>query len=280
MSRRIGFVDHRLDNYHADVYLKLLRTDLSDLGFTVAGATALETEPSQAWAADNDVPWFDDVATLDEQVDHYVVLAPSNPGSHLDLCRQVFPCGKSTYVDKTFAPDLSTAEAIFALADEHGVALQTTSALRYTEVQRYVAEAGRQHVSHMVAWGGGSSFGEYAIHPVELVISCLGPDVARIQRWGDEPRSRLLLEWNDGATAVVHVHTDSSTTPYAASVTTAAETRYVSIDSRPIFASTARAFLTLFDRGEANVPRAESLAVRRILDAAARSEARSTFLDI
>ena len=61
MSRRIGFVDHRLDNYHADVYLKLLRTDLSDLGFTVAGATALETEPSQTWAADNDVPWFDDV---------------------------------------------------------------------------------------------------------------------------------------------------------------------------------------------------------------------------
>ena len=210
MSRRIGFVDHRLDNYHADVYLKLLRTDLSDLGFTVAGATALETEPSQAWAADNDVPWFDDVATLDEQVDHYVVLAPSNPGSHLDLCRQVFPCGKSTYVDKTFAPDLSTAEAIFALADEHGVALQTTSALRYTEVQRYVAEAGRQHVSHMVAWGGGSSFGEYAIHPVELVVSCLGPDVARIQRWGDEPRSRLLLEWSDGATAVVHVRTDGS----------------------------------------------------------------------
>ncbi|MFP6643406.1 MAG: Gfo/Idh/MocA family oxidoreductase [Candidatus Latescibacterota bacterium] len=162
MSRRIGFVDHRLDNYHADVYLKLLRTDLSDLGFTVAGATALETEPSQTWAADNDVPWFDDVATLDEQVDHYVVLAPSNPGSHLDLCRQVFPCGKSTYVDKTFAPDLSTAEAIFALADEHGVALQTTSVLRYTEMQRYVAEAGRQHVSHMVAWGGGSSFGQYA----------------------------------------------------------------------------------------------------------------------
>ena len=117
MSRRIGFVDHRLDNYHADVYLMLLRTDLSDLGFTVASATALETEPSQAWAADNDVPWFDDVATLDEPVDHYVVLAPSNPGSHLDLCRQVFPCGKSTYVDKTFAPDLSTAEAIFALAD-------------------------------------------------------------------------------------------------------------------------------------------------------------------
>ncbi len=280
MSRRIGFVDQRLDNYHADVYLKLLRTDLADLGFTVAGATALETEPSQAWARHNDVPWFDDVAALDQHVDHYIVLAPSNPETHLELCRRVFPCGKATYVDKTFAPDLSTAEEIFALADEHGVAVQTTSALRYTEVQQYVADIGCQHVRHMVAWGGGSSFAEYAIHPVELVVSCLGPDVARIQRWGDEPRSRLLLEWSDGATAVVHVHTDGSTTPYAASVTTAAETRYVPIDSRPIFASTARAFLTLFDRGKANVPRAETLAVRRILDAAVRPEARTAFIDI
>lgn len=280
MSGRIGFVDHRLDNYHADVYLKLLRTDLADLGFTVAGATALETEPSQAWARHHDVPWFDDVAALDGHVDHYVVLAPSNPETHLELCRRVFPCGKPTYVDKTFAPDLSTAEAIFALADEHGVAVQTTSALRYTEVQRYVVDVGRPHVRHMVAWGGGSSFGEYAIHPVELVVSCLGPDVTRMLRWGDEPHSRLLLEWTHGATAVVHVHTDGGTTPYAASVTTPAETRYVVVDSGPIFSRTARAFLTLFDRGQANVPRAETLAVRRILDAAVRPEARTAFIDI
>jgi predicted dehydrogenase len=275
---RLGFVDDRLDNFHADVYLKLLRGDLAGLGYEVAGCTALQPDPSRTWAEVNGVPWFDDVASLDAVVDAYVVLAPSTPETHLPLCTQVLPCGKPTYVDKTFAPDLATAEAIFDLADEHGVAMQTTSALRYTQVQAYVRDVGAAGVRHIVAWGGGSSFVEYAIHPVELVVSCLGPAVSRLQRWGGEPRSRLLLEWDHGATGIVHVHTDGGV-PSAAAVTTTAETRYIEVDSATIFRDTARAFVELFASGRPNVPRAESLAVRRILDGAGKPEARDGFIE-
>lgn len=278
---RIGFVDYRLDNFHADVYLRLLREELADLGFTVSGCTALEVEPSRAWALDNNVPWFDNVADLDDHVDYFVVLAPSNPEVHLPLCESVFACGKSTYVDKTFAPDLPTAQSIFALADAHGVTVQTTSALRYTAVQKCVIDAGgSDKVLHMVVWGGGSSFEEYAIHPVELVISCMGPDVQRVQRWSPEPHSKLLLEWSDGGTALLHVHTDGGTTPYAASVTTATETRFVSVDTSGIFRDTARAFLTAFDRAQVNVPRTQTLAVRAVLDAARQPGAQQDFIDI
>ncbi|MFT5090776.1 MAG: hypothetical protein ACI8PG_005157, partial [Planctomycetota bacterium] len=49
MSQRIGFVDFNLENFHADVYLKLLRGELATRGFDVAGATALEEEPSKVW---------------------------------------------------------------------------------------------------------------------------------------------------------------------------------------------------------------------------------------
>ena len=281
MSGRIGFVDYRLDNFHADVYLKLLRTDLADTGFTVAGCTAQEAEPSRAWARDNDVAWFDSVANLNDHVDHFVVLAPSNPETHLDLCGTVFPCGKSTYVDKTFAPDLSTALQIFDLADTHGVAMQTTSALRYTEVQEAVVDEGAANLRHLVAWGGGSSFEEYAIHPVEMAVSCLGPDVTRLLRWQDGPdRCRLLLEFSGGRSAVVHVHTDGSTTPYAAALTSTRQTRYVAVDTSRIFRRTAQAFVHLFDTGTPNVARAESLAVRRILDVAALPEAAGAFVDL
>ena len=51
MSQRIGFVDFDIDNFHADVYLKLLRSDLQSRGFTVAGATAIQADSSQAWCA-------------------------------------------------------------------------------------------------------------------------------------------------------------------------------------------------------------------------------------
>ena len=283
MSGRLGFVDKRLDanNFHANVYLRLLRNDLIELGFTVAGCTALEAEPGRDWARDNDVPWFDTVAAMDEHVDFYVVLAPSNPEIHLELCQQVLPFGKATYVDKTFAPDPVTAQAIFALADKYGVAIQTSSALRYTDVQKSVIDAGgSDRVLHMVAWGGGSSFDEYAIHPVELVVSSMGDGVQRLRRWSPAPRSRLLLEWSDGRTALIHVHTDGGTTPYAASVTTATETRFVAVDTSTIFRDTARAFLLCFARKQANVPRSQTLTVHRILDAARRDEALRDFVDI
>src|SRR5450759_2028305 len=103
-----------------------------------------------------------------------MVLAPSSPELHQDLCMQVLPFGKVTYVDKTFAPDLATARQIFALADQHHTVMQTTSALRYTNVQAYVQKIGADSVKHMVTWGGGRSYAEYAIHPVELMVSCMG----------------------------------------------------------------------------------------------------------
>ena len=68
--------------------------------------------------------------------------------------------------------------------------------------------------------------------------------------------------------------------PNAASLTTAAATQFVPVDSSTIFWGTARAFLRAFETGEANVPRAETLAVRRVLDAAQTDAARDGFIEV
>ncbi|MCC7262033.1 MAG: Gfo/Idh/MocA family oxidoreductase [Candidatus Latescibacteria bacterium] len=279
MGKRIGFVDLNLENFHADVYLKLLRRELQERGFVVAGCTGLKEAESRAWAAKNEVPYFATVAELDGHVDFYAVLAPSNPEVHEQLCGQVFPCGKATYVDKTFTPDLAAAERLFALADRHGVAMQTSSALRYTNVQRRLAELGGAHLRHMVAWGGGSSFGEYAIHPVELVVSCMGPEVERLMRRGTGDQSQLLLDFWGGRTAVVNVYTKGNT-PFAATLSTGAATEYVAVDSSAIFRDTAAAMLDLFASGKAAIDRHETLAIRRILDAAAEPAALERFVQL
>ena len=279
MTKRIGFVDLNLENFHANVYLKLLREDLRERGFEVAGGTGIEAAESRTWAAENGVPYFDTVEELDEQVDFYAVLAPSNPEVHEELCRQVFPCDKVTYVDKTFAPDLATAERIFALADECGVPMQTSSALRYTNVQQRVAELGAGTVRHMVTWGGGSSFGEYAIHPLELAVSCMGAEAQRLMRRGTGDQSQLLLDFSGERTAVVNVYTNA-TTPFAAAVTTAKKTEYIAVDSSRIFLDTAAAMLDLFEQGEAAIDRGESLMIRRILDAAGQDAALEGFVEL
>src|SRR5688500_14447267 len=77
--KRIGFVDDDLDNFHARVYLEAIRGPLKDRGFVVAGATALQHEKSRAWAAKNNLEYFDSAAALDKAVDVYAILAPSTP---------------------------------------------------------------------------------------------------------------------------------------------------------------------------------------------------------
>ncbi|MFW6060961.1 MAG: Gfo/Idh/MocA family protein [Phycisphaeraceae bacterium] len=274
---RIGYVDDDLNNFHADVYLKLLRETLSDRGFEIAGCTALQDEAGRAWAQRQGVPYFENVAALDEAVDCYMVLAPGTPETHLPLCEQVLPRGKPTFVDKTFAPDTATAQRLFELADEHGAPMQSSSALRYTAVQAHARQAGA--VRHMVTWGGGRSFDEYAIHPVEMAVSCLGPEVRTLMRRGRAGEDQLLLEFDGDRTAVVNVFT-SLPTPFAAAVTSEAGTAWVPVDTDTLFRDALAAILDFFERGAPAVDRAETLAIRRILDAAAKPEARAGFVAV
>lgn len=291
MAKRIGFVDYKLDNFHANVFLKSYRTQLKDRGATVAGCMALDEDAGRAWAKKNDLPYFDDPAQLNGAVDCYMILSPSNPEKHLELCQRVFQFGKPTYVDKTFAPDLATAQTIFDLADKHNVAVQTTSALRYTNVQEH---ARGRSVRHITAWGGGSSFEEYAIHPVEIAISVMGPHATSLMRRGDAKYSQLLLNFDSGGdgaannsaggdnghrSATINVFATEGT-PFASALTDEKGTKLIEVETSKLFVDTAAAILDFFEAGKPNIDRAESLAVRRILDAAATPEAMTQFVPL
>lgn len=262
-EKRIGIVDDNLDNYHARVYLEALRGPLKDRGYVVAGATALQPEKSREWAEKNGIEYFDTPAALAKAVDVFAVLAPSTPKTHEALCDAVLPFGKTTFVDKTFAPDAATAERIFKKADQYKVALQTSSALRYTAVQKAVKP---EEVRHVVVWAPGGSYDEYAVHPVEMAVSCLGPEAQAVMRRGTDAESQLLINFSGGRTAVVNVYIKRKT-PYAASLTTAKETRYIEVDTKPLWVDAATALLDFFAAGKEQVDRRETMAILRILDA-------------
>jgi predicted dehydrogenase len=278
-GKRIGFVDDDLDNFHSRVYLKILREELKARGFTVAGATALQAEKSRTWAKENGLAYFEDVEALGKAVDFFAVLAPSTPATHLGLCERVLPLGKTTFVDKTFAPDRATAEKIFALADRHQVAIQTSSALRYTNVQKHVEKVGRDAVRHVVTWGAGGSFDEYVVHPLELAVSCLGHEVESLMRRGSEPESQLLLGFSGGRTAVVNVYTRTST-PFAAAVTTARGTDILTVDTQKLFVDAAGGMLDFFEAQKPLVDRRETLAILKVIDAAREPAAGQGFVKV
>jgi hypothetical protein len=273
-GRRIGFVDLNLDNYHANVFLQALRGPLASRGFTVAGATGTKTAESRAWADKNRVLFFETDADLNAAVDFFMILAPSNPEVHLELCQRILPFRKPTYVDKTFAPSLDIARQIFAHADKHGTAIQTSSALRYTNVQD---EARSAKVEHIITWGGGGSFDEYAIHPLELLISVMGHEATGLMRRGTSERAQLLVEFSGGRTGVVNVFPKTNT-PFAASFTTAKATRYIEVDASKIFVNSQAAILDFFATGQPNIDRRETLTLMRLLDAARNPRALKGFV--
>jgi hypothetical protein len=279
MAKRIGFVDFDLNNFHADIYLQHVRNELQERGFEVAACHAIKEPQGREWAQKNDVPYFADAARMNQHVDCFAVLAPSDPQTHLELCEKIFPFGKPTYVDKTFAPDLATAERIFALADQHHAPVQTTSALRYTQVQIEVELVGRDSLEHMVAWGGGRSFAEYAIHPVEMIVSCMGPQATRLLRRGTGDRVQLLIDFSRGRTAVANIYANTQT-PFAASITTDVKTQWIQPDLSRLFVDMAAAMLDFFQTAQPSIDRQESLMIRRILDAAERPDALEGFVKV
>lgn len=277
-AKRIGFVDDDLDNFHANTYLSALRGSLAGRGWEVAGVTALQAEKGAAWAAEKGVAYFETVADLAAAVDVMAILAPSTPETHEALAAQVLPHGMTTFIDKTFAPDTAAAARIFALADSNRVAVQSTSALRTTAIQTQLDEL-EDPVVNLGVWAGGASFAEYGVHPVEIAVSCLGPEAKRLTVAGADHHPTIAIEFSRGRVATIDFNAGEYT-PFVAMLTTERWSRHVVVDDKRLFIDAAAAILDFFDAGQPLVPREETLAVMRILEAAKLPAARDGWVAV
>lgn len=276
---RVGFVDNQLGNFHSNVFLKAYREDLKDQNAVVAGCWGMDEAAGKAWSAANDVPWFNKPAKLAYEVDALMVLAPGNPELHLPLFRKVVAAGKPIYVDKPSAHNARTLAKMFELADKHNVPMQTTSALRYTAVQAKVAELEPGAVKHITTWGGGRSFEEYGIHPTEMAVSCLGSNVESLMCRQNGNAWQLLVNFAGGKTATIQTIVEAQSS-FCGSLVTDKEVIHIQPDMSRLFIDAAAAVLSFLKSGVPNIPREESLAVRRILDAAVKPAALKRFIKV
>jgi len=120
-------------------------------------------------------------------------------------------------------------------------------------------------------WAGGSSFEEYGIHPVEMVVSCLGADVKELMWMGPQSHPQLLLQYADGRTGLIDFAAGVDV-DYAAAVTTPQSTRFITVDGAKLFVDAAAYVLDFFEAGTAIIDRRETLSIHRILEVAARPE--------
>lgn len=200
--KKIGVIDHYLDQYHFHNYPTWIKeTSGGELEIAYAWAEC-EHEGGKTNAeccAEHGIELLSSMEEVIEKSDCLIVMSPDHPERHEELCRLALQSGKLTYVDKTFAPDRATAERIIKLAEQSGTPFFSTSALRYSGGY---AELPREGISYIASRGPGL-FSNYAIHHIEPIICLMGVDIEKIMYIGTETAPSFVFRYRDGRTATM-----------------------------------------------------------------------------
>jgi hypothetical protein len=263
--KKIGFVDYFISEWHANNYPAWMERVCAEKGldYKVAYAWAeLETSPLDGISTAEWCEKFgaEKCATIDElceKSDVIVILAPSNPETHLRYAEAVLKYGKSTYIDKTFAPDAETAEKIFAIAEKYNTPFFSTSALRYaTELDTVDAP------DSILVTGGGSNLPEYFIHLGEMVVKKMGAiKTVKVTKNGTQHIIQAKSA-NGGDATMIY----GSAMPYNVYMTKDGKESWKAVKS-PFFDGLIADMISFFETGKTSFDTSETLSVAKLRDA-------------
>lgn len=188
---KLGFVDHHLANYHADVFLRLLRSAYADRGVEVI-AYESDPAPGDDWCDRNRVPRADSIGEVVDRADAILILAPDDLDVHARFAEATLPAGKPVVFDKLLADRVVDARMIIERAAGHGAPIFSSSALRYA-VELAEAPSG-QPIEAGFARGYGGWAG-YGIHTLAVAARVGGFGVRRVIDTGTAEDRNLTLDY-------------------------------------------------------------------------------------
>jgi hypothetical protein len=201
---KVAFVDHHLNNYHADTFLRLLRTELADENAEVVAAWESDAVGDD-WCAKNNIPRATSLNEAVRAADAVLVLAPDNIEAHLPLAADILPAGKPVFFDKLLAPDLSTAREIVRQAMRYNAPVFSSSALRFAaELETVPKFDGKP--TEAIARGLGQ-WDCYGVHTLSLAFALMGHGVRRVIDTGTATARTVTLDYGSGRRAVVDCRT-------------------------------------------------------------------------
>ena len=265
--KKIGSIDYFIDEWHSNTYLGLFEKVSKELGvdYKVTYAYA-EVEQSgkmltDDWCAKNNVTRCYSIEELCEKSDNILILAPANPETHLKYAKVALPYKKTTYIDKTFAPDLQTAKEIFAIAEKYNTKIFTSSALRYAE-----EIAGYTNVKNVMIKGGGRSLEEYIIHQIEMAVKMTGGAQAeQVHVFHSAKQSTTVVEYADKTVTLSY---SNSGWGFSVDVETEnANCEFKNIEKGTEFYRLVESIVKFFETNEEPFDKKETLAVLAIRDA-------------
>ena len=269
--KHIGFVDYYISEWHANNYPAWIQEACADMGLDYAISFAwaeqdvspFDGKSTEEWCKAFGVKKCESIEELCEKSDAILVLAPSDPQTHLRFAEKVLPYGKRTYIDKTFAPDFATSENIFEIAQKYGTPFFSSSALRYaTELDELIGS------DKIITTGGGGNFEEYIIHQVEPTVKVLQAKAksVSVKTQGKQVVSHIEFENEKEATLCY-----AESMPFTVCTEKDGTSAYKVLES-DYFRALIRDILRFYERGTVSFDTAETREVMRIREALIRGK--------
>ncbi|MCM1305644.1 MAG: hypothetical protein NC306_16315, partial [Butyrivibrio sp.] len=219
---------------------------------------------SEEWCREYGVALCGTIEEVVEKSDVLIVLSPDNCEMHEELTRLPLMSGKKTYVDKTFAPDRKSAEAMFKLAEEHNTPCYSTSALRFaTEYRAYLGK----EIKAMNTWGP-YGLETYSIHQLEPIMMLMKGEPKRVLALTQGEWANLFIEWEDGRSASLLC--TGGDCPSVADLCMEDGCKFLSIESDS-FSGFIRNMVEFFHTGEIPVSHEETITIMAVREAAMKA---------
>lgn len=264
--KKIGFIDYYISEWHANNYPAWIKDASKKLGidYVVAYAWAekdvspIDGRSTDEWCKTFGAQKCETIEELCDKSDVIIILAPSNPETHLRFAEKALPFGKRTYIDKTFAPDYATSEKIFAIAEKHNTPFFSTSALRYaSELDTLVGS------DKIIVTGGGGNFEEYIIHQIEPTVKVLRAKATSVRAQTQGKQVVCSVEFAGGKQATLCY---GEAMPFTVCTEKDGKSAYAALNS-DYFRTLIKDILRFFESGKVPFEAWETREVMRIREA-------------
>ena len=265
--KKIGFIDLYLSEWHANNYPAWIEEQNKRLGldYKVTYAWAEQNVSpkdgvtTEQWCEKNGVIRCNTIEEVCEKSDVIIILAPSNPETHLGYAEKVLSYGKRTYIDKTFAQNEKEAKAIFEIGEKYGTPFFSTSALRYADGLSDLAGS-----DSIIVTGGGSNLPEYFVHIAEITVKIMGLNAFSVTAYKNGTQTVFRVTYKDGRDATLIY---GKAMPYTVYSAKGDNEQLVNLGGN-FFNGLISDILNFFETGETSFSPEDTLEVIRLRDAA------------
>lgn len=210
--KKVGIIDNYISNFHTNTYHKLFHEIAAEENREEYVITHIYAKTEQSpstkettaqWCEKYNAKECKSIQEVCDASDVIMVLSPNNPELHEELCEIPLKSGKPVYIDKTFAPDFKTANAIKELGEKNNAVFWSSSATRFApQLADYLSE--NHPTAQTVTIQSGNVFEIYSVHLIELMNTVMKNGAAFVVCRNNSANLVFDIEFKDGRHAFIN----------------------------------------------------------------------------